>query len=343
MSSFSVKILMDRTVAYYNHVPLIWQLFTDQPFRDAKTFEQFFKVWGDMVASKVPFTHREYARKCIDICRNSTYRQWYPDKGGMSTGGSKDERPSPRMLTELEEAYHVDRKFFRRPSAKSDLSETEWSRSYKDQIDLFLNTEARDADDQINEPNFDAVQAHLKNPKCLLRVLARYMKLIKGRSVIEQVWNSTKQKRLVKYRPSSRDSYMVNTIITEGPDSRLFEGIPGFVENMRKFFDDPMRDVTPFVYGWYTQDSLRKALFVHRSLLTGSMRKGRFEDQLRFRKGFRWATQDMVGFFQAIQQTLHKTIMNMGKEAGPAQISEFVKKGLALESNEGGVAGRSGS
>ena len=116
-----------------------------------------------------------------------------------------------------------------------------------------------------------------------------------------------------------------------------FEWIPGFVEQMGKFYDNPMRDVTPFVYGWYTQDSLRKALFLHNS------RVAHYVEALRFRKGFRWATQDMVGFFQAIQQTLHKTIMNMGKEAGPAQITEIVKKGLALESNEGGVGGRSGS
>ena len=336
MSSFSVKILMDRTVAYYNHVPMIWQLFAAEPFREAQTFEQYFKVWGDMVASKVPFTHRGYARRCIEICQDSTYRWWFPQKGGMSTGGST-ERPSPRMLSELEEAYHVDRKFFRRPSARSDLSETEWSRSYKDQIDRFLNTEARNGDNELNEPNFDAVQTHLKNPKCLLRVLARYMKLIKGRSVIEQVWNSTKQKDLVKYRPSSRDSYMVNILVTDGLDNRLFAGIPRFAEQMRNFFDNPMRDITPFVYGWYTQDSLRKALFLHK------LRDAQYVGALRFRKGFRWATQDMVGFFQGMQQTLHKAIMNMGKEAGPPRITEIVKKGLALESAEGGVGGRSGS
>ena len=77
MSSFSVKILMDRTVTYYNHVPMIWQLFAAEPFKGAVSFGDYFKVWGDMVASKVPFTHRGYAHRCIEICRNSTHRRWY--------------------------------------------------------------------------------------------------------------------------------------------------------------------------------------------------------------------------------------------------------------------------
>jgi hypothetical protein len=109
MSVWPVKIIMERTVAFYDHVPLIWELLTTDPFQQLRTYEEFFRAWAAMVVSKVPLTKQEYCKKCITVTNLNSYRGWSNLGGsGMSLRRPAQEEPvSRQMLSDLLEAYHM--------------------------------------------------------------------------------------------------------------------------------------------------------------------------------------------------------------------------------------------
>ncbi len=336
MSHYPVKILMDRTVAYYNHIPLIWELLRTDPFTRARNFLEYFKVWADMVNSKVPITKREYARKCLDVTRINTYRQWASRAQSMTRSKTDEEPPSQQMLSDLKEGYQMDRVFFGY-MRDTDFSDFEWDTGFKERIDGFLGRVAEDADAQVNEPNFDDLHAHLKNPGCLLRVIARYMRVIKGRKAIEDQWNQIETGPLVKYRPSPSEARSVNILIVWGEQADVFQSIPLFYQNMHKYFSNPARQIGPLVYGWYTQDSLKKALLVKYS----GIKPGNIYDVLRFRKGYRWATEEMKSWFGDMNSALHQLVLSMEKGASEAILAQIAQEGESIQT--GPTTGRSGS
>ncbi len=348
MSQFPVNILMQRTVAYYDHIPLIWELLANEPFKEARSFEEYFKVWSDMVRHKVPFTKREYARRTIDLTLINSYRKW---KKTFTMTTSKDKRDtdtvSQRMLNELEEAYHLDRTFYGYNTKDTDYSRFEWDNGFRDKIDYLIREMSASSDNNINESDFEAVQAHIKNPKCLMRVIARFMRLVKGRAAIQDVWDSNKMPEMVKYRPPLTDSLSVNLLIAWGEQASVFQSIPNFTQHMRKFFTNPARQVGPFVYGWFTQDSLQKAMIINASV----RQKGiTLYDALRFRKGYRWSTTEMTRWFDDMLNGLKQLTFASGdkKQIQPI-LDQIMGEGLSIQSNQGpsagggGGGGRSGS
>ena len=131
MSSFPVKIIIDRTIAYYKHVPLIWELQTTTPYENCQVYEDYFKTWAAQVQDKVPVTKRDYCRKCIQVTNNNSYREWVIFRGG----GAEEDPVSKRMLDDLEEAYHLDRAFLNEANARNDIRRQEWDGGFKEAID----------------------------------------------------------------------------------------------------------------------------------------------------------------------------------------------------------------